>query len=86
MNQQTSPALARLMANHRAALARQEAVVTHAVILNVLHELAADAITESQALRLLEQEALHISYAPARVAIYRQAMEALRALEAAEQE
>ena len=82
MNQHTSPALEHMMADHRVALARREAVVTHAAILNILDALAAETITEAQALRLLEQAAIHISYAPARVAIYQQAMEALRALEA----
>ena len=72
-----------MLADHQAAMARQEYPITHATICKVLRDLAADAITEGQALRMLATTGARIDD-PARQALYRQAMAELRQMQADE--
>jgi hypothetical protein len=77
--------LATLIADHRAAIARQEAPITHATICDVLVTLAAGQITEGQAIRILAETAERVrGYAPAHVALYQQTIDALRHMQAEE--
>ena len=62
--------VARMIADHQAAIARQEYPGTHAIICEVLRDLAALAITEGQAIRILAMTGSRIDD-PARQALYR---------------
>jgi hypothetical protein len=75
--------VARMIADHQAAIAQQEYPITHAAICKVLRDLAAAAITEGQALRMLAMIVARIDD-PARKALYRQAIDALRQMQAEE--
>lgn len=79
------PVIARMIAEHAEAIKRNEYPISHGTICDVLAELAADAITESQALSILKHNAEQMRSAPERAAIYQQAIDALQALQAAEQ-
>ncbi|HEX6777393.1 MAG TPA: hypothetical protein VF099_04275 [Ktedonobacterales bacterium] len=73
----------RMIADHQAAIARQEYSGTHATICEVLRDLAAAVITEGQAIRILATTRACIDD-PARQALYRQAIDALRQMQAEE--
>lgn len=64
-------------------MARQDYPGTRATICEVLRDLAAAAITEGQAIRILATTGARIDD-PARQALYRQAIEALRQMQADE--
>ena len=68
---------------HQAAMARHDYPITHAAICKVLRDLAAAAITEGQALRMLAMIVARIDD-PARQALYRQAIAELRQMQAEE--
>ncbi len=77
----SKPAIDQMIAEHRAAIARQEAPVSHATIIDVLADLAAGQITEGQALSILRDTARHVAYAPDHAALYLQAIDALQAMQ-----
>lgn len=76
--------IARMIADHQAAIARQDYPATRATICEVLRDLAAAAITEGQAIRILATTGARIDD-PARQTLYRQAIDALRQMQADEQ-
>jgi hypothetical protein len=74
----------RMTADHQAAIARQDYPATRATICEVLRDLEALAITEGQAIRILATTGARIDD-PVRQALDRQAIEALRQMQADEQ-
>ena len=75
--------VARMIAEHEAAIARQDYPGTRATICEVQRDLAAAAITEGQAIRILATTGARIDD-PARQALYRQAIAELRQMQADE--
>ena len=75
--------IARMMADHQTAIARQDHPGTRATICEVLRDLAAGAITEGQAIRILATTGARIDD-PARQALYRQTLAELRQMQADE--
>ena len=75
--------VARMIAAHQAALAREDYQGTRATICEVLRNLAARAITEGQAIRILATTGAGIDDPP-RQALYRQANDELRQMQADE--
>lgn len=70
---------------HRAAIARQEQVVIHATMCDLLTALAAEQITESQALTMLILLAERVSTsAPDQAAVYRATIDAIHQMQAEE--
>ena len=63
-----------LIADHQAALARQEDVSTHETIIDVLHEVAAGRIWAGQAIRILAAYATRVKDEPEQGALYRAAL------------
>ena len=72
-----------MIADHQAAIARQDYTGTQARICAVLRDLEALVITEGQAIRILATTGTRIDD-PARQAFYRQAIDALRQMQAEE--
>ena len=75
------------MQAYREAIARQEAPIAHATILDVLADLDANIITEGQAYTLLVLLNERVSrYLPDQGAVFRAAIEAIHQLQGEEQE
>jgi hypothetical protein len=76
--------IGRLIAEHQAAIARQDDPLTHAAICAILCDLEALTITEGQALRVLAMTGARIND-PARKALYRQAIDEVRRMQTKEE-